>query len=134
MLLRGLVALVGSRKTRNPRGVEFKQQEQKYLTAEIVHRVVWDYCDSRGIKRLIAVPVQPSGTKSLLTVQVGWHPRSQFLFGALLSVDPVALACIDYGYNVVPSQSDKGNLLNDPFDERCTEWLIEIPVNVSWAI
>jgi ribonucleotide reductase class II len=37
---------------------------------------------------------------------------------------------------VVPSQSDKdenGNLLNDPFDPRCTEWLIEIPVAVSWA-
>ncbi|HAX80190.1 MAG TPA: ribonucleoside-triphosphate reductase, adenosylcobalamin-dependent, partial [Cyanobacteria bacterium UBA11372] len=49
---------------------------------------------------------------------------------------PVALACIEYGYNVVPSQSDKdenGNLLNDPFDPRCTEWLVEIPVSVPWA-
>jgi ribonucleotide reductase class II len=48
----------------------------------------------------------------------------------------VALACIDYGYTVVPSQSDKdenGNLLNDPFDPRCTEWLVEIPVEVHWA-
>jgi ribonucleotide reductase class II len=37
---------------------------------------------------------------------------------------------------VVPSQSDKdenGNLLNDPFDPRCTEWLVEMPVEVSWA-
>jgi ribonucleotide reductase class II len=36
----------------------------------------------------------------------------------------------------VPSQSDKdddGNLLNDPFDPRCTEWLVEIPVEVPWA-
>jgi ribonucleotide reductase class II len=35
----------------------------------------------------------------------------------------------------VPSQSDKdenGNLLEDPFDERCTEWLVEIPTAVSW--
>ena len=50
--------------------------------------------------------------------------------------DPVAMACIDYGYTVVPSQSDKddeGNLLNDPFDPRCTEWLVEIPVEVPWA-
>jgi ribonucleotide reductase class II len=37
---------------------------------------------------------------------------------------------------VIPSQSDKdeqGNLLNDPFDSRCTEWLVEIPVAVPWA-
>jgi len=48
----------------------------------------------------------------------------------------VALACIDYGYNVIPSQSDKdeqGNLLNDPLDPRVSEWLVEIPVAVSWA-
>jgi ribonucleotide reductase class II len=36
----------------------------------------------------------------------------------------------------VPAQKDtdeEGNLLNDPFDPRCTEWLVEIPVEVSWA-
>ena len=46
------------------------------------------------------------------------------------------MACIDYGYSVVPSQSDKdedGNLLDNPFDPRCTEWLVEMPVEVSWA-
>jgi len=48
----------------------------------------------------------------------------------------VALACMDYGYTIVPSQSDKdenGRLLDDPFDPRCTEWLVEIPTEVSWA-
>ena len=43
---------------------------------------------------------------------------------------------MDYGYLIVPSQSDKdeeGRLLNDPFDPRCTEWLVEIPTEVSWA-
>jgi ribonucleotide reductase class II len=43
---------------------------------------------------------------------------------------------MDYGYSVIPSQSDKdekGNLLNDPFDPRCTEWLVELPVEVDWA-
>ncbi len=43
---------------------------------------------------------------------------------------------MDYGYTVVPSQSDKdeqGRLLDDPFDPRCTEWLVEIPTEVSWA-
>jgi ribonucleotide reductase class II len=46
------------------------------------------------------------------------------------------LACLDFGYSVVPSQSDKddeGRLLTDPFDPRCTEWLVEIPTAVSWA-
>lgn len=49
--------------------------------------------------------------------------------------DPVALACLDYGYSVIPGQSSKdenGNLLNDPFDDRAKEWLVEIPVQVSW--
>jgi ribonucleotide reductase class II len=43
---------------------------------------------------------------------------------------------MDYGYTIVPSQSDKdekGKLLDNPFDPRCTEWLVEIPTEVSWA-
>ena len=46
------------------------------------------------------------------------------------------MACIDFGYSVVPSQSDKddeGKLLDNPFDPRCTEWLVEIPYSTSWA-
>jgi ribonucleotide reductase class II len=46
------------------------------------------------------------------------------------------MACIDYGYTIVPSQSDtddNGNLLNDPFDPRCTEWLVEIPFKTCWS-
>jgi ribonucleotide reductase class II len=69
----------------------------------------------------------------------GWHPPKAQRFIRRITFrknDPVALACIDYGYNVIPSQSDKdenGNLLNDPFDSRCSEWLVEIPVAVPWA-
>ena len=43
---------------------------------------------------------------------------------------------MEIGYNVIPAQSDKdeeGRLLDNPFDERCTEWLVEIPTEVSWA-
>jgi adenosylcobalamin-dependent ribonucleoside-triphosphate reductase len=50
--------------------------------------------------------------------------------------EPIALAAIDMGYNVIPSQSDKdeyGNLLNDIHDPRVTEWLVEIPCATSWA-
>ncbi len=132
-------------------GLDFKAQEQAYLTRwkEIVHRVVWEYCDScqdrfdhgQGLKRPNrCTTIQPAGTKSLLTgASPGWHPPKAQRFIRRITFrknDPVAMACIDYGYSVVPSQSDKddnGNLLNDPFDPRCTEWLVEIPVEVPWA-
>lgn len=124
-------------------GLQFKQQEQEYLTRwkEIVHRVVWEYCDRHQLKRPNrCTTVQPAGTKSLLTgASPGWHPPKAQRFIRRITFrknDPVALACLDYGYTIVPSQSDKdeqGNLLNDPFDPRCTEWLVEIPVEVSWA-
>jgi adenosylcobalamin-dependent ribonucleoside-triphosphate reductase len=136
-------------------GLEFKRREQEYLTRwrDIVHRVVWNYCDRiaerdsahsihhERLKRPNrCTTVQPSGTKSLLTgASPGWHPPKAQRFIRRITFrkyDPVALACIDYGYNVIPSQSDKdenGNLLNDPFDPRCSEWLVEIPVAVPWA-
>lgn len=124
-------------------GLEFKQKEQAYLSRwkDIVHRVVWEYCDRHGIKRPNrCTTVQPSGTKSLLTgASPGWHPPKAQRYIRRITFrknDPVALACIEYGYSVVPSQSDKdenGNLLNDPFDPRVTEWLVEIPVEVPWA-
>jgi hypothetical protein len=124
-------------------GKAFKTQERQYLETwcQVVHEVVWDYCDRHGIKRPNrCTTVQPSGTKSLLTgASPGWHPPKAQRFLRRITCrknDPVALACLDFGYNLVPSQSDKdeqGNLLHDPFDPRCTEWLIEIPVAVSWA-
>ena len=124
-------------------GLAFKAKEQEYLSRwkEIVHHVVWDYCDRHGIKRPNrCTTVQPAGTKSLLTgASPGWHPPKAQRYIRRITFrknDPVALACIDYGYAIVPSQSDKdenGNLLNDPFDPRCTEWLVEMPVEVPWA-
>ena len=124
-------------------GLKFKQQEQDYLTRwrDVVHSTVWDYCDRHGIKRPNrCTTVQPAGTKSLLTgASSGWHPPKAQRFIRRITFgkgDPVAMACIDYGYSVVPAQSDKdeqGRLLDDPFDPRCTEWLVEIPTEVSWA-
>lgn len=124
-------------------GLAFKAKEQEYLSRwkAIVHRVVWDYCDRHSIKRPNrCTTVQPAGTKSLLTgASPGWHPPKAQRYIRRITFrknDPVALACIDYGYAIVPSQSDKdenGNLLNDPFDPRCTEWLVEMPVEVPWA-
>ncbi|MGI0490533.1 ribonucleoside-triphosphate reductase, adenosylcobalamin-dependent [Alkalinema pantanalense CENA528] len=125
------------------KGLEFKAKEQEYLSRwkAIVHRVVGEYCDRHVLHRPNrCTTVQPAGTKSLLTgASSGWHPPKAQRFIRRITFrknDPVALACLDYGYNIVPSQSDKddeGNLLNDPFDPRCTEWLVEIPVEVPWA-
>ncbi|MEM9244616.1 MAG: ribonucleoside-triphosphate reductase, adenosylcobalamin-dependent [Cyanobacteria bacterium P01_F01_bin.153] len=124
-------------------GLTFKQKEAEFLTRwrNTVNETVWDYCDRHNLTRPNrCTTVQPAGTKSLLTgSSPGWHPPKAARFIRRITFrknDPVARACMDYGYKVVPSQADKddqGNLLNDPFDPRCSEWLVEIPVSVSWA-
>ncbi len=124
-------------------GRAFRAEEAAYLSRwkQCVHDAVWDYCDRHGMRRPNrCTTVQPAGTKSLLTgASPGWHPPKAQRFIRRITFrknDPVALACMDYGYAIVPSQSDKdeqGRLLNDPFDPRCTEWLVEIPTEVSWV-
>ena len=124
-------------------GCRFLEQEAEYLTRWrlVAQTTVEGYCKEHGLR----VPnrcttVQPAGTKSLLTgASPGWHPPKSQRFIRRITFrknDPVALACMDYGYTIVPSQTDKddeGRLLDDPFDPRCTEWLVEIPTEVSWA-
>ncbi|NJL97571.1 MAG: ribonucleoside-triphosphate reductase, adenosylcobalamin-dependent [Synechococcaceae cyanobacterium SM2_3_2] len=124
-------------------GIHYKERERAYLQQwrNTVHETIWEYCDRHGLRRPNrCTTVQPSGTKSLLTgASPGWHPPKAQRYIRRITFakgDPVAMACIDYGYSVVPSQSDKddqGNLLNDPFDPRVTEWLVELPVEVPWA-
>ena len=124
-------------------GLDFKAKEAAYLARwkESVNQAVWDYCDRQGLRRPNrCTTLQPAGTKSLLTgASPGWHPPKAQRFIRRITFrknDPVALACMDYGYTIVPSQSDKdeqGRLLDDAFDPRCTEWLVEIPTEVSWA-
>ncbi len=124
-------------------GRDFKKKESRYLDSWrlTVKETVWEYCDKHHLRRPNrCTTVQPAGTKSLLTgAAPGWHPPKAQRFIRRITFrknDPIALACMDYGYSVVPSQSDKdekGCLLNNPFDPRCTEWLVEIPTEVSWA-
>lgn len=121
----------------------FKTAEAMVLNfwREIVEEVAGEYCHAHGLRvpnRLTSV--QPSGTKSLLTgASSGWHPpkAAQFIRRITFQRDhPVALACRDYGYKIIPALCDKGEdgkLLEDPFDPRCTKWLVEIPTKVSWA-
>ncbi len=121
----------------------FERLEAAYLTywRAIVEGSVWGYCDEHKLKRPNrCTTVQPAGSKSLLTnASPGWHPPKAQRFIRRMTFgrdNPIARACMDYGYSVVPSQSDKdenGRLLDDPFDPRCTEWLVEIPTEVPWA-
>ena len=127
----------------NNMATEFEAKEEGYLKMwrNTVRDTVVTYCAKHGMR----VPnrmttVQPAGTKSLLTgASSGWHPPKAQRFIRRITVganDPVALAAIDYGYNVIPAQSardDDGNLLDDIHDPRSREWLIEIPTEVSWA-
>lgn len=121
----------------------YREMEAQYLTRwrAWVEKTIKEYCDHHGLRQPNrCTTVQPSGTKALLTgASPGWHPPKAARFIRRITFaknDPVALACIDEGYSVIPSQSDKdetGRLLDDPFDPRCTEWLVEIPVAVNWA-
>jgi len=84
--------------------------------------------------------IKSHNSKSLLTnASPGWHPPKAPYYIRRITFakdDPIALACLAYGYPVVPSQSDKdesGRLLSDPHDPRCTEWLVEIPTATPWA-
>jgi ribonucleotide reductase class II len=121
----------------------FKFVESGYLMRwrTIVETTAKEYCDRHGLRLPNrCTTVQPAGSKSLLTgASAGWHPSSApyFIRRVTKAVnDPVALAAIALGYSVVPAQTDKdenGNLLTDPHDPRCTEWLIEIPYAMPWA-
>ena len=121
----------------------FRSQERSYLSTWKNAAVtgVQEYCQKHNLKIPNRVTtVQPAGTKSLLTgASPGWHPPKSAMYIRRITFaknDPVAKACIDYGYNVIPGQSDKdetGVLLSDPYDSRCTEWLVEIPVKTEWA-
>ena len=125
-------------------GLLFKEIEQFYLTLfkDEAHKAVWEYCDAHSLKRPNrCTTVQPSGTKSLLTgASPGWHPPKAARFIRRITFgrdDAVALACMDYGYSIIPSQSCKDadgvTLLDDPFHPLCTEWLVEIPTKTVWA-
>ena len=124
-------------------GDAFREAEaaRLHFWREIVKNALYDYCTKHGLKMPNRyTTVQPAGTKSLLTnASPGWHPPKAQRFIRRITFrrdDPVALACLDQGFSIVPSQSDKdeqGRLLDDPFDPRCTEWLVEIPTEVPWA-
>jgi ribonucleotide reductase, class II len=126
-----------------PHNKTFLDAEAAYLShwKNLVHKTVEDFCETNELNAPNrCTTVQPAGTKSLLTgASPGWHPPKAQRFIRRITFsknNPIALACMEAGYTIVPSQSDKdenGRLLDDPFDPDCTEWLVEIPTEVSWA-
>ncbi|MGA0021079.1 ribonucleoside-triphosphate reductase, adenosylcobalamin-dependent [Vulcanococcus sp.] len=138
-----LAWMMKGRDESSPQGRTFVSLEAQFLShwRGIVSSTVGEYCRKHGLR----VPnrtttVQPAGTKSLLTgASSGWHPPKAQRFIRRITVganDPVALAALDCGYSVIPAQSardEEGNLLDDIYDPRSTEWLIEVPTEVSWA-
>lgn len=123
--------------------MSFRYTEQRQFTIwkNWVKETLSEYCNRHNLRcpnRFTAV--QPSGTKALLTgASSGWHPPKAPFFLRRITFtkgDPVCRAALELGYSVVPSQSDRdeqGHLLDDPFDPRCTEWLLEIPTKTPWA-
>lgn len=126
-----------------PKADIYIQTEREYFSwwKSIVKNEITAYCKQHNLKVPIRyTAVQPSGTKSLLvgaSPGVHFHKATRYIRRITFRRnDPVALACIDYGYNVVPSQSckdEEGKLLDNPYDDRVNEWLIEIPCEVPWA-
>jgi intein/homing endonuclease len=118
-----------------------------YTIVSVVHETIPDYSFDFAVDGVDdddswywQGALKSHNTKSLLTgASPGWHPPKAAMFLRRMTFrrnDPVALACIELGYSVIPSQTDKdehNQLLNDPFDPRCTEWLIEMPIATSWA-
>jgi ribonucleotide reductase, class II len=124
-------------------GALFLKAEQEYLTrwSKVVKDTIKEYSNKLGIKEPNRCRgLQPAGSKSLLTGGAsGWSPsKAQYYIRRITfrRDNPVALACIDYGYKIVPGQGDKdedGKLLTDYLDPRVTEWLVEIPTKAPWV-
>ena len=128
---------------RSAQGLHFLQLEALDLGFfnQVVNQAVTDYCESRGIKRPNrTTTIKPSGTLSLLSnaCSGGHASKASYMIRRITfsATDPVARACCRKGYNVIPSQrcrDENGQLLDDPFDPRVDEWLVEIPLKSEWV-
>mmetsp|Transcript_96737 Transcript_96737/g.282810 ORF Transcript_96737/g.282810 Transcript_96737/m.282810 type:complete len:764 (+) Transcript_96737:119-2410(+) len=123
-------------------GDRWSEEEAHYLQSwrEVAESTVAAYCTRHGLKAPNrCTTVQPAGTKSLLTgASAGWHPPKSVRYIRRITFsreDPIALACRECGYFVIPAPSahdEDGQLLTDIWDDRVQEWLVEIPMQVPW--
>lgn len=132
------------RTRKNPNSDFWLSEEVRVLSLwkNSVKSTVEEYCTRHGLKiPSRTTTVQPSGSKTLLTGAgaCGWHaPKSKCYIRRMTFAahDPIAMAAIDFGYSIVPSSTDRnsdGSLIDDPFDSRVTEWLVEVPVMEPWS-
>lgn len=84
--------------------------------------------------------IKSHNTKGLLSGGgPGWHPSYAQYYIRRITFSrehPVALACIKYGYNVIPSQDDRkedGTLHTDPWHPDVKNWLVEFPIKAPWS-
>lgn len=137
-----LIWWVEGRSDENPNAERFSTYEKECLTQwkEVVDQTLTEYCLRQGLRKPNRFTcIKPSGTLSLLSdASPGWHPPKYWQYVRRITFganDPIALACLEYGFSIVPSQSctdEEGRLLDDPFSPRVTEWLVQIPVRVPY--
>lgn len=121
----------------------YRQVEAFFLNywRSIVEDEVKEYCDKNNIlcpNR--CTTVQPAGSKSLLTgASSGWSFPIGLRYIRRMSFskyDPIAEVALEQGFSVVPNSTDVdefGNIRKDIYDSNVSSWLVEVPVEVSWA-
>lgn len=84
--------------------------------------------------------IKSHNTKGLLSGGApGWHPSyAQYYIRRITfgREDPVAMACMSYGYNIIPgvdSKKEDNSLYDDIWDPNVSTWLVEIPIKAPWS-
>jgi ribonucleotide reductase class II len=97
------------------------------------------YCIQHGLRMPTRFTCTKHSTHSLTNASPGWLPPTATRYIRRLkycAYHPVALACIDYGYNVVCSPDctdEQGRVFRNIYNDKATEWVVEIPVEVPWS-
>jgi ribonucleotide reductase class II len=84
--------------------------------------------------------IRSHNTASLLTggsPGIHWPKATRYIRRMTMPAgSPIAIAAQSRGMIIIPSAKDKdadGKLLTDINDPLCTEWMVEVPVEVPWA-
>lgn len=84
--------------------------------------------------------IKSHNTKGLLSGGApGWHPSYAQYYVRRITFgreDPVAMACMSYGYSIIPgvdSKKEDGSLYDDIWDPNVSTWLVEIPIKAPWS-
>jgi len=125
----------------NPDANYFLEQERLTLGKWFskAKDTVETYCIQHGLKMPTRFTCIKQSIHSLTNASPGWLPPTATRYIRKLkycAYHPVALACIDYGYNVVCSPDctdEQGIVFRNIYNNKATEWVVEIPVEVPWS-